>query len=83
MAGTNQPQPRCAALIGTVGESVRCAIYEQRSSTCVAFGVHWENGVLTVIPDDLVRCNQARVRWNLPPLLLPADADTDVRPRSA
>jgi uncharacterized protein len=81
MAGTNQKQPRCAALIGTVGESVRCAIYEQRAEVCVAFGVHWENGILTVIPEDLVRCNQARAHWNLPPLLLPAD--TEVHPRTA
>lgn len=81
MAGTNQPQPRCAALIGTVGEAVRCAIYDQRPSVCVAFGVHWENDTLTVMPEDLERCNQARARWSLPPLPLPEDQEA--HPRTA
>lgn len=34
MAGTNQKQPHCKALIGTPGENVSCAIYENRPSTC-------------------------------------------------
>ena len=34
MQGTNQPQPRCVALMGEVGSGVRCSIYENRSSTC-------------------------------------------------
>lgn len=34
MKGTNQSQPRCAALEGTVGEQVSCSIYALRSSSC-------------------------------------------------
>ncbi|MCR6653274.1 MAG: YkgJ family cysteine cluster protein [Cellvibrionaceae bacterium] len=32
MKGTNQKDPRCAALLGNVGEQVRCTIYENRPS---------------------------------------------------
>ena len=34
MRGTAQSPVRCIALQGLVGESVRCGIYAQRSSTC-------------------------------------------------
>src|SRR5690606_32175816 len=62
MQGTNQPQPRCVALIGEVGSSVRCSIYEQRSSTCREFPFHGENG------QDSPECQRARVLHGLPPL---------------
>ena len=68
MKGTDQPQSRCIALQGKIGEKVGCAIYDQRSSTCRDFGLHSENGQLTVDGFNLIRCNQARKAWNLPPL---------------
>src|SRR5690606_1847365 len=34
MAGTNQNNPRCITLEGTVGEQVSCGMYELRSSSC-------------------------------------------------
>ncbi|NLE49912.1 MAG: YkgJ family cysteine cluster protein [Chloroflexi bacterium] len=68
MKGTNQREPRCAALVGCVGESVRCAIYEQRPTACREFGVKWSRGALHFSADELERCNQARAAWGLPPL---------------
>ncbi|ECP4894548.1 YkgJ family cysteine cluster protein, partial [Salmonella enterica subsp. enterica serovar Enteritidis] len=44
MAGTNQKQPHCKALIGTPGENVSCAIYENRPSTCREFSISGEGG---------------------------------------
>lgn len=35
MRGTDHASPRCAALQGTIGQSVRCAIYAWRPSPCV------------------------------------------------
>lgn len=37
MNGTDHSPPRCAALWGKVGESVRCGIYEWRPSPCREF----------------------------------------------
>ncbi|KAB2962536.1 YkgJ family cysteine cluster protein [Zoogloea sp.] len=34
MVGTNRARPRCVALQGRVGESVSCAVYDQRPDTC-------------------------------------------------
>lgn len=68
MKGTNQPVPRCVALKGTIGEKVGCAIYSRRSSTCQEFGLQCHEGQLAVDGINLVRCNQARRAWNLPPL---------------
>ncbi|MBI1396691.1 MAG: YkgJ family cysteine cluster protein [Betaproteobacteria bacterium] len=34
MAGTSQPEPRCVALEGEVGRSVRCTLYERRPGPC-------------------------------------------------
>lgn len=71
MRGTNQPHPRCAALCGQVGDQVSCSIYTLRSSTCHEFGFHSENGHLSICPEDLERCNQAREVWGLSPLQFP------------
>jgi len=68
MKGTNQPRPRCIALIGEIGEKVGCAIYARRSSVCREFGLHESAQGVTVNGFDLIRCNQARAAWNLPPL---------------
>ncbi|GGD03510.1 YkgJ family cysteine cluster protein [Halopseudomonas salina] len=62
MQGTNQPIPRCTALLGTVGEGVRCNIYEQRSSSCREFAWHGEDG------QPNADCQRARARHGLPPL---------------
>lgn len=66
MRGTNQPNPRCVALVGTVGQHIYCSIYEKRSSVCRDFPVAWENGQ----PHD--RCDKARIAWGLPPITPPA-----------
>lgn len=68
MKGTNQPSPRCIELQGQIGEKVSCAIYERRSSVCREFGLHESTQGITVNGLDLVRCNEARKAWNLPPL---------------
>jgi Fe-S-cluster containining protein len=54
IAGTNGPAPRCAALQGVVGESVRCSVYELRPPVC-----------RDVVPGD-ERCLEARRRHGLP-----------------
>jgi Fe-S-cluster containining protein len=68
MKGTDQPHPRCTMLTGKIGEEVGCAIYTRRSSTCRDFGLHLEDGKLLVDGENLIRCNEARKAWNLPPL---------------
>lgn len=68
MKGTNQHSPRCIALQGEIGKQVSCAIYERRSSTCRDFGLQETNRIISVNGVDLIRCNQARKSWNLPPL---------------
>ena len=68
MQGTNQPHPRCIALQGVIGEKVSCSIYSQRSSPCREFGIHSKEGKLTIDGEGLVRCNEARKAWGMPPL---------------
>ena len=62
MQGTNQPEPRCVSLMGTIGEGVRCNIYENRSSTCREFPYHGENG------HESAHCQRARALHGLAPL---------------
>lgn len=62
MHGTNQKPTRCVALLGEVGDAVRCSIYEKRSSTCREFIWHGENG------QDNLDCQRARAAHGLPPL---------------
>lgn len=59
MKGTDTYAPHCIALQGTVGECVRCTIYERRPSPCHEVQV----------ADD--QCQRARAAHGLPPLLLP------------
>ncbi len=59
MNGTNQKLPRCEALSGVVGKSVRCQIYENRPSPCRSFSASFENGE----KDD--RCDRARLNKGL------------------
>ena len=62
MRGTDHAQPRCVALMGTVGKKAQCGIYEWRPSPCREFGqlapLGWG--------DDA--CSRARRRHGLPPL---------------
>lgn len=62
MEGTDRGPPRCVALRGEVGASVRCAIYELRPSPCREFAAH---GVFGIRNAD---CTRARARHGLPPL---------------
>jgi Fe-S-cluster containining protein len=54
MKGTNQRDPHCGALQGTVGQQVACSIYLQRPETCKE----------VTIGDE--KCNKARARYGLP-----------------
>jgi len=62
MRGTDHAQPRCAALVGTVGQRAHCGIYEWRPSPCREFGQLAPLGR----GDDA--CTRARQRHGLPPL---------------
>lgn len=64
MNGTNISQPKCESLLGDVGKSVRCVIYENRPSPCRNFSASYENG------ERNVRCDQARLSKGLHPLSL-------------
>ena len=63
MKGTNSRAPRCIALAGSIGDQVRCTIYEQRSTACRNFPPSWEDGAT-----ENERCTKARHKWGLPPL---------------
>jgi len=56
MRGTDHGPPRCAALTGTIGERVACAIYEWRPSPCREFEAGSD------------ACARARARHGLPAL---------------
>ncbi len=62
MRGTDHASPRCAALVGTVGQQASCGIYEWRPSPCREFGLRAPLG----IGDEA--CNRARRRHGLAPL---------------
>ena len=56
MRGTDHARPRCAALIGRVGERASCGIYEWRPSPCRELEAGSD------------ACNLARRRHGLGPL---------------
>ncbi len=62
MRGTDHLKPRCAALVGRVGEQASCGIYEWRPSPCREFGLRANAG----LGDEA--CASARARHGLPPL---------------
>lgn len=62
LRGTDYARPRCAALCGTLGESVWCGIYAERPSPCREFGARADFGVFEAA------CHRARSRNGLPPL---------------
>jgi hypothetical protein len=71
MIGTGGSTPRCVALIGTIGEGVRCSIYDVRAGVCRDFQPSWTDGVHNE------RCDRARAAWGLPPLEPPAVDEPD------
>ena len=62
MKGTNQTNPRCIALQGTIGVRIYCNIYDLRSTVCREFLVSWAYGIHNE------RCDKARIAWGLQPL---------------
>lgn len=62
MRGTDRSPPRCVALVGKVGEAVRCGIYEFRPDPCREFAPHNVGGILNE------ECNRVRQRFGLSPL---------------
>lgn len=59
MKGTNGKNHRCVALEGSVGHSVKCAIYEKRPSTCRNFDRAWE------FDKGNELCDKARLAYGL------------------
>ena len=45
LRGTDHAQPRCAALVGTVGVKAACGIHEWRPSPCREFGLRAPMGI--------------------------------------
>ena len=62
MRGTNQPDPRCVALDGTIGTWTGCTIHAQRPTPCREFKASWEDGTQNT------DCDRARARHGLAPL---------------
>ncbi|PBJ19741.1 Flagellin N-methylase [Pseudomonas sp. ACN8] len=62
MLGTGCKPVRCTSLVGDVGSTVQCSIYEKRSSTCREFDASWVDGLAN--PD----CDAARAAFGLPAL---------------
>ncbi len=62
MKNTGGTNPRCAALVGNIGESVRCVIYDKRPGVCRDFMPSYQFGV----PETA--CDNARASHGLPPL---------------
>lgn len=64
LRGTDYARPRCIALVGKIGQEVRCGIYEHRPSPCREFAMRAGIGVFEEA------CNRARAQHGLPPLPL-------------
>lgn len=62
MRGTDDASPRCIALAGDIGRSVRCTIYPERPSPCRDFAPYAALGMA----EDA--CTRARARYGLPSL---------------
>ena len=60
--GTDRKPARCNALMGDIGQGVRCTMYEKRSSSCQEFQASWANGVHNP------HCDAARAAHGLPPI---------------
>ena len=70
MKGTRGPKPRCIALMGSIGQSVYCSVYEQRASVCRDFQPSLLDGAVNE------RCDRARQAHGLKPLT-PGDWDLE------
>jgi len=68
MKGTMGSAPRCIALMGIIGKSVHCSIYQQRASVCRAFQPSLLDGVVNE------RCDRARMAHGIEPLA-PCESD--------
>ena len=55
-------RPKCAALIGRIGQNASCSIYESRPTPCRAFTASYADGIRNE------RCEQARRAHGLRPL---------------
>ena len=64
MKFNNQNSKRCSALIGNIGKSVSCKIYDNRPSPCRNFKASFEDG------SQNLRCDEARATMGLLPLTL-------------
>jgi Fe-S-cluster containining protein len=71
MRGTDDASPRCVALEGEIGQSVRCSIYDARPGPCRDFAPYAPLG----IGDDA--CDRARRRHGLAPLSPQSLSQTD------
>ena len=60
MSGTQASNPRCVALVGTVGQDATCSIYSDRPSPCRDFEINVD-GVNSA-------CDRARARYGLVPI---------------
>ena len=77
MIGTGGSTPRCSALLGDIGRSVRCSIYERRPSVCREFEPSWQNNAATP------RCDKARLAWGIQPLMPDIEFDPKDFPKAA
>jgi uncharacterized protein len=62
MKGTEKRPIRCDALIGIIGQSVHCSIYDRRPTTCRKFLSAGENNTFNSL------CDRARATYGLMPL---------------
>ena len=62
MRGTDEPDIRCIALRGKVGEQTHCTIYVQRPSPCRDLKASYENG------EHSQQCDRAREIHGMLPL---------------
>ncbi len=61
MKGSLGFSPRCAALMGKIGEGVSCAIYENRPSACRDLHASWEKDFRCPL------CDRARASYGMQP----------------
>ncbi|MCX8065984.1 MAG: YkgJ family cysteine cluster protein [Candidatus Hydrogenedentes bacterium] len=62
MKGTNSSNPRCIALLGTIGKRVFCRIHHCKPSICKEIEPSFKNG------EREIKCDKARLAYGLPPL---------------
>ena len=62
MKGTEQKPSRCVALLGEIGQAVRCTQYECRSTPCREFEASWQGGQANEA------CDAARAAYGLAPI---------------